>query len=185
MRRTCDTLGFMQEERGAPRGQRNALLKASAICACALYSAITFTAMARAILRGRSFEQLEPYQTTDSFLRVLDAPHPGLLVENSLRSYASDKRLLFVGPAGEPSALRVYYTISHLAYPRPVAAIFCGEPGKSRTSAIEKSRPFRRNCRTNLFETDPGPWAAGGTRVAPSLYISPHNGAGTWDSFCR
>ena len=177
--------GFMQEERGAPRGRRNASIQASAICLCALYAAVTFTVMARATLRGSSFEQLEPYQTTDSFLRVLDAPHPGLLVENSLRRYAPDQRLLFVGPAGEPSTLRVYYTISHLAYPRPVAAIFCGEPGKSRTSAVERVPRTTQIGGLIFFETDPGPWAAGGTRVTSRLSISPYKGADPWESFCR
>jgi hypothetical protein len=175
--------GFMQGERCAP--QRNRSIRASAICLCVLYAAIAFTVMARAILRGSSFDQLEPYQTTDSFLRVLDTPQPGLLVENSLRRYAPDKSLLFVGPANEPSTLRVYYTISHLAYPRPVAAVFCGEPGKSRTSAVESVPRSSEIAGLIFFETDPGPWAAGGTRVTSSLYISPHNGADPWESFCR
>ena len=110
---------------------------------------------------------------------------PRVACRKQLAELRFDKRLLFVGPAGEPSALRVYYTISHPAYPRPVAAIFCGEPGKSRTSAIERAGRSAEIAGLIFFETDPGPWAAGGTRVAPSLYISPHNGAGTWDSFCR
>ncbi len=141
--------------------------------------------MLRAIRAGSSFAQLEPYETSDSFLRVLDVPHPALLVEDSLRRYALDKRFLFVGPAGEPSTLRVYFTISHLAYPRPVAAVFCGETGKSGTRTIESVPRSSEMAGLIFFKTDPGPWAAGGSRVTSGLYISPNNFAGTWESFCH
>src|ERR1017187_4565440 len=161
----------MREERGAPRGRRSALIKASVINICVLYAAISLAVMAKAILAGSSFERLEPYQTTDFFLRVLDVPHPGLAVEDRLRRYAADQRLLFVGPAGEPSAARVHFTISQLAYPRPVAAIFCGEPGKSRTRAVEGVPRSAEMAALIFYRTDPGPWAAGGTRVAPQLYL--------------
>jgi hypothetical protein len=175
----------MQERRGEFHGRPSAAVKASAICACALYAAVTFTVAPRAILHGSSFAQLEPYETTDSFLRVLDAPHPALLIENSLRRYAPDRRLLFVGPASEPSTLRVFYTILHLAYPRPVAAIFCGKPGQGPTSPMQSPPRSAEIAGLIFFETDPGPWAAGGTRLTSKLYISPHHGAGPWESFCR
>jgi hypothetical protein len=177
--------GFMREENGVPQGPRNALLKTCAIYACALYAAITLVVMARAILAHSYFNQLEPYETTDSFLQVLDVSHPGLVVEGSFRKYATDQRFLFVGPASEPSTLRVYYTIAHLAYPRPVAAIFCGQPGKSPTKKMESVPSSSKMAGLIFYKTDPGGWSGGGTRVTPELYISLHNFAGTWESFCH
>ncbi|MFY9725189.1 MAG: hypothetical protein WB579_13485 [Bryobacteraceae bacterium] len=165
--------------------QRYSSIRAFAICAFVLYAAVTFTVTVRAILRGSSFEQLGPNETTDSFLQVLDAPHPGSLVEGGLRRYGPQQRLLFVGPAGDSSTLRVYFTVAYLAYPRPVAAIFCGERGKSRTSTMEKLPRSTEIAGVIFFDTDPGRWAAGGTQVTSRLYIAPYSGAGSWESFCR
>ncbi|MGB9458488.1 MAG: hypothetical protein WCB12_20735 [Bryobacteraceae bacterium] len=177
--------GCMQEQRGAPRREPKASIRAFAICAFALYAAVTLTVMVRVIVRESSFEQLEPNETTDSFLQVLDAPQPGLLVKDGLRRYGPHQRLLFVGPARESSTLRVYFTIAYLAYPRPVAAIFCGEAGESRAFTMEKAPRSAEIAGLIFFDTGPGRWAVGGTQVTSKLYMAPNNGAASWESCCR
>jgi hypothetical protein len=108
-----------------------------------------------------------------------------LAIQDGLRRYAPDQRLLFVGPEGEPSTLQMYFMMSLLAYPRPVSGVFCGEPRKSDTYVREKMPRSDAVAGVIFYKTDPGQSAAGGTRLASGLYISPHSGADIWESFCR
>lgn len=160
-------------------------IRTAVIATLGAFALVTMGVSLPPIVAGNSFDRLDPYATTDAFLRILDVPHPGMLVEGGLRRYGPDKTLLFVSPAKEVFSAQVYYAVSHLAYPRPIPAILCGEPGKTSSTAVEKVPGSAPIDGLIFFETDPGPWVAGGTRITPNLYIAPHSGAASWESFCR
>ena len=171
---------------GSSGGQRGVWIKVAVLFTFAAFATISLGVILGPVLAGRSFERLNPDATVNSFLRILGTPHAAALLEAGLRGYRRDQALLFVGPAKESFTVQAYYTMMYLAYPRPLPAVICGEPGKSQTVALEEG--MSRSVEIGgvlFFETDPGPWAAGGTRITPKLYISPHTGPASWESFCR
>ena len=155
--------------------------------AFAAFATVSFKGILDPAIQGRSFDHLEPSATTDSFLRILDAPRPAMLVEGALRTLPLDTSLLFVAPAKEEFKTQVFYSVAYLAYPRRVAAIFCG--GGKAPEIWDQVPQSSDLAAVIFFATDPGPWArdgsAGGTSATPKLYVARHHGAAQWASFCR
>ncbi len=127
---------------------------------------------------------LDPDVTTDQFLGILSLTHPGVRVEQALRSFAKDQALLFVAPAKEPFTMQVYYTIQYLAYPRPVAAVICAEPGNGPSTTVKESAAPAGIAGLIFFEVSPGPRAGGGTAVGAKMHVTPYTGMDPWQSFC-
>jgi hypothetical protein len=167
--------------------QRRALIRAAVLCSFAAYAGIAVGTIHTAILKSKPVQEFGPYQTSDSYLEVFGAPKPSLLVQNALRRYAPNTNLLVVTPVTDPLRGQIYCMIAYLAYPRPVGLVYCGaksgaSPMMDGIDRVSRSAPIGGLV---FFHADPGPNAAGGTQVAPGLYMSPYHGTAPWESFCH
>src|SRR5581483_5275393 len=151
----------------------------------AAFAALSAAATFGSLHNGRSFDRLNPLATTNQVLAVLDLPNPAESLKKALDRFGSDESLLFIGSSKEPFTLQVYYTVLTLAYPRRVGAVICGEIGKTEDSIIGTVPGLADIRGLIFFDVDPGFHALGGERLAPKLYISGHQGAASWRSFCR
>jgi len=70
------------------------------------------------------------YATTDTYLSVLQIPHPSEAVLAALTDVPANEAILFVGPSQEPSFGLTYQVISYLSWPRPAGAVECGQSGQ-------------------------------------------------------
>jgi hypothetical protein len=165
------------------RGHGSVRTRAALLFALAIFAVLSLFATLGAALNSHPFLGLDPDATTDDFLRILDVPHPAARLTEALRAYPPDQPLLYVGQSRDAFNTQVYYTLAYLAYPRPLSALMCAEPGKGRV-AIAENAPRTAEAGILFFGVDPGPRAAGGTRISPNLYISPRTGAAPWPSFC-
>ena len=160
--------------------------RAGVIALCGIFAVITLGVMVNIVPASGWYNPSNPYATTDAFLAILGVPHPGMLIDRALQPYPQDKPLLFVAPATDGYRLQVYYSIAHLAYPRAVSAVSCGERGKGATEIIDRFPRSTELSGVFFLEVDPGPWASGGTRVTQKLFLSPYRAIpASWESFCQ
>jgi len=169
---------------GNARNTRNPKPQIAVICTLVIFGSLTADSIRRTLSATRSFDRLEPYATTDALLQPVGSPHAGHLVEEALSQIARDQPILFVGPHQDQSvASQIYFTVAVLAYPRPVSAVYCREPGKA-SSDVRRTPPSAGIGGVIFFASNPGP-SASGTWITPRLYLSPYQGAVPWESFCR
>jgi hypothetical protein len=149
----------------------------------AVFAAISVRAMQPIVNHSYRVERFEATATTSRFLSVLGAPHPEFAIEQALRRFPADSHLLFVSPAKQAASTRIYYTIAYLAFPRPVSAVSCGDPGTPPVP-VDRKPPDTGVAGVLFFEVTPPASLKGGIAVTPKLTIAPNEGAAQWHSYC-
>jgi len=160
---------------------RNLLAVTTILFAFGAFAVRSLVSIVAEVSSAPTFHTLDPRATTNLFLQVLDARQAGALLETAINAYPPGGPLLFITTAKEPAAVQVYYTVSYLAYPRPVSAVICGS---TEFPTIERFSPSSEIDGLIFFALTP----SGNTpaeRVTPRLLMSPHHGPALWQSFCR
>jgi hypothetical protein len=137
------------------------------------------------VMKGVSYAELEPYQSTDSALAILGVRHPQARLDEVIRTWPVNRDILYAAPNRSPFAMQVYYVLLSQVYPRHMAAILCVEGPNPSHIVIENGASMSKPIDDlMLFDIRPLPSPNGATHLGPNFTVAPHSGVANWSSFC-
>lgn len=158
------------------------IARALGIALLAAFLLIGFVALTPAVVNNQGSIPLAPEISADAVFGRLNSTD---LTERTLQRWRKDAVLLLIAPSSNPNAIKVYYELIILAYPRRVSAMFC--ESHAGVPPLQQQWPPRTGPIEGLifYDIPPGPDAAGAKEVAPKLYMTAHKGKPEWKSVCR
>jgi hypothetical protein len=131
--------------------------------------------------------QLEPDVSSDFVLAAIGVSHSTKAINEVLRPWGENKVLLVIAPTSNPVSMpvmEVYYELLVLGYPRRLPAIMCDSRSRDASTLFHPELASSNMDGLIFFDIVPGRSVTGARRVAPNLYIAPHQEVPTWNSFC-